>query len=161
MEETLDNSYQHISHTDEEMRTLVRDIYDQKIFCSLQVPEHENMMMVFMPLMFIMSPPTEPSYKKGGTIKEERKKKLNYISEKQHYDEVIYPQWEKETLPKIRAYVADTGMVYEEISKALPRSCNGYPIFASCHFLSKSDTKRFVEMYQKYEIKRKEFDKEF
>ena len=52
-------------------------------------------------------------------------------------------------------------MLYEDHSKAGPTSINGYPIFMSCKLLSKDDTKRFLDIYRKYEKMREEFEKEF
>lgn len=51
-------------------------------------------------------------------------------------------------------------MAYEFYGKELPRAVNGKPMFMSAHFLSKSDAKRFLEIYGRYELKRAEFDKE-
>jgi len=52
-------------------------------------------------------------------------------------------------------------MVFEENSKAGPTSYNGYPIFMSCQIISKSETRRFLEKYAKYEKMREEFEMNF
>jgi len=44
---------------------------------------------------------------------------------------------------------ADSGMLYEYISAAGPRACNGMPIFMSMRHLSKADTKRVNTELQK------------
>jgi hypothetical protein len=41
--------------------------------------------------------------------------------------------------------------VYEELSKALPRSINGMPMFPSCHMLNKADHQRLRAINQKIE----------
>lgn len=45
----------------------------------------------------------------------------------------------------------DWGMVYEYVSKAGPRSCNGMPMFMSFHIPNIHDTKIVWEMYKKIE----------
>jgi hypothetical protein len=55
----------------------------------------------------------------------------------------------------------DIGMLYEYNDKAGPRGINGYPMFTSCNIVSKADTKKFLEVYKKYEEARTEFEKNF
>ncbi|PGP20977.1 hypothetical protein COA01_15680 [Bacillus cereus] len=43
-----------------------------------------------------------------------------------------------------------TVALYEEYSKALPRSINGFPMFSSCGCLSKEEFDIFVEYYTKF-----------
>lgn len=45
----------------------------------------------------------------------------------------------------------DTVALYEEYSKAGPRSLNGYPMFMSCGALSKDEFEIFVKYYKQYE----------
>ncbi len=52
-------------------------------------------------------------------------------------------------------------MIYESYDKSLPMGVNGYPIFSSCGFLSKSDASRFLEYYRKYEKVREKLNNEF
>lgn len=47
----------------------------------------------------------------------------------------------------------DIGVVYEYWSQALPRSINGYPIFASCRFLHRLDWARAAKVIDR-ELKR-------
>jgi len=152
--------YEHKTFTDKEIKELVVKAFDGKIFTSYHC-KPEDMFMIFMPIMFINSPPSEPSKPDSDDIKEQRKNKLNYIKEKEHYDNVILSNWEKNIQPKIQTFLEDVGMLYESYDKALPKGVNGYPIFTSCGFLSKTDATRFLEIYNKYGKIRKELDEEF
>lgn len=58
---------------------------------------------------------------------------------------------EKEKIP------SNLGAVYEYYKEAAPRSCNGYPIFFSCHFLSSNDYKKLLAFIIQFEKKEKEF----
>lgn len=142
-------SWEHPIRTDEEIKELVRAVYDCKIFTSLQCPGHLAG-SIFMPAMFMCAPPTFPSL--TGNVKMDRKNKLNHISECLKYEE--------ETV-KREEYMNNIGMIYEDYSKAAPRGINGYPMFFSCNIVSIDDTKRFREMYGKYEAIREEFEKEW
>jgi hypothetical protein len=137
------------SMTTEELKKLVTDVYDQKIFTSFQCGG-SNIMMVFMPMMFISAAPTEPSKSENNQIN--RKNKLKYIEDKLRYEE--------ET-PEREAYIKNIGMLYEYYSEAGPRGVNGYPIFYSCKIVTIEDTKKFIDMYNKYIEMRKEFEKEW
>lgn len=141
-------NWEHRICTDAELKEIVRDVYDCKTFTSLQCKD--DMMMVFMPAMFIGSRPSAPSLGDNNQIN--RKNKLLYIEECLTY--------ERET-PERENFLKNIGMLYEDHSKAGPRSCNGYPIFMSCKIMSIEDTKRFVEIYRKYEEMRENFEKEF
>jgi len=153
--------YEHKTFTDEEIKELVVKAFEGKIFTSYHC-KPDDIGMVFMPIMFINSPPSEPSKNKDSDdIKEERKNKLDYLKEKEHYDEVVLPDWKKNTQPKIVDFLNNVGMIYESFDKALPRGVNGYPMFTSCGYLSKTDASRFLEYYTKYEKVREKLDKEF
>lgn len=45
--------------------------------------------------------------------------------------------------------IDDIGFVYEYYDKSGPRSINGYPIFFSCGFVSKTDAKRIMNKVSK------------
>lgn len=106
--------------------------------------------MVFMPILFIGAAPSTPSLSKNNQIN--RKNKL------EHIEEIL--KYKKET-PEREEYLKTIGMVFENYSKAGPRGINGYPIFYSCNIMSIDDTKRFIEMYKKYEEMRKNFEKDW
>jgi len=152
--------YEHKTFTDEEIKELVVKAFDCKIFTSYQC-KPDDIGMIFMPIMFINSPPTEPHKPKSDDIKEHRKNKLDYIKEKEHYDTVVLPNWKENIQPKIQTFLEDVGMLYESYDKALPTGINGYPIFASCGFMSKNDSSRFLDCYGKYQKMREELDKQF
>lgn len=140
------SNWKHKEMTEQELKELVRDVYDKKLFTSLQCSP--NMVtMVFMPLLFLGAAPSQPSKTDDNQL--DRKNKLNYIEEKLAY--------ERET-PKREAFIKNIGMVYSSLDDAGPRSINGYPIFYSMTIISIEDTKKFVEMYQKYEEMREEFE---
>lgn len=137
----------HKTLTEEELKELVRDAYDMKLFTSLQCDK--NMLsMVFMPAMFLGSRPTEPSL--GIDNQANRKMKLEYI------EEVLV--YEKET-PEREEFIKNIGMLYEYYSEASPRGVNGHPTFLSCKIVSYDDSQRFIEKYNKYVKKREEFEK--
>lgn len=146
------SNWDHKKHTDEELKKIVRDVYDCKLFTSLHLKGHDSYLLgsIFMPTMFIGAGPTEPSLVSDNQIN--RKNKLRYIEEKLQY--------EKET-PEREDFMKNIGMLYEENSKAGPRGINGYPIFMSCQILSIEDTNRFLDLYKRYEKMREEFENEF
>lgn len=160
----------HIKYTDQELKDLAIAVYDCKVFTSLQCKSHE-ITSCFPILMFMGSPPSpplEPDYKEGANIKENRKNKLNQISElkqwkidMKHYNEVTYPEWLKNEKPSIDKFMKNIGFLYESYDKAMPTSINGKPVFFSCTCVSKPDLKRFNEIYKNYCKKREEFDKSF
>jgi hypothetical protein len=143
------SNWKHHQFTNDELKKIVRDIYDQKIFTSLQC-DINSVSMVFMPMFFLGSGPSKPPLNENNQIN--RKNKLNYIEESLKY--------EKET-PEREEYIKNIGMLFEDMSKAGSRSINGYPIFYSCKIMSIEDTKKFIEMYRKYEDIRKNFEKEW
>jgi len=142
-------NWDHKIFTEEEMKTLVREVYDAKIFTSLHCGM-QNSMMVFMPMMFFGSAPTAPSLVSDNQVN--RKNKLNHIQAVLDY--------EKET-PAREEFIKNIGMLYEYHSEAGPRSCNGFPMFMSCKIVSIQETERFLEMYKKYEKMREDFENEW
>jgi hypothetical protein len=142
-------SWKHIEHTEEELKTIVKDVYDGKIFTSLHLSEDDQHLVtsVFMPLLFLGAAPSFPLSTKN--IKKDRKNKLIYMEE--------YQKWCDETQER-EEFMKNIGMVYEENSEAV-RSINGYPMFMSLKIVSQVDTKRFIEMYNKYVKMREEFEK--
>ena len=142
-------NWEHKVRTDEEMKELVRDVYDCKIFTSLQCPGNLTG-SIFMAAMFMGCEPSKPSLGKNNQIN--RSNKLHYIEAMLAYEE--------ET-PKREEFLKNIGMVYENYSKACPTAINGYPIFMSCQIASIDETKRFREMYGKYEKMREDFEKEW
>ena len=142
------SNWKHKEMTEQEIKKLVRDVYDNKIFTSFQC--NNMQMMVFMPLFFLGSAPS-PSPKTDNN-QLNRKNKLIYIDEKLTY--------ERETVER-EAYINNIGMVYSLLSDAGPTSINGYPIFYGMNIVSKEDAVKFIDIYNKYIKIREEFEKEW
>ena len=142
-------NWEHKIRTEEELKELVRAVYDCKIFTSLQCDDY-LIGSVFMPSMFMGASPSKPSNSTNNQIN--RKNKLQYIADMIEYEE---------DTPKREEFLKTIGMLYEDNSKAGPRAINGFPMFMSCNIVSISDTKRFIEMYTKYEKMREEFENEW
>ena len=142
------SNWKHNSFSNDELKEIVRDVYDCKVFTSLQC--RDNVSMAFMPILFLGMAPSTPSLSKNNQIN--RKNKLEYIEECIAY--------KKET-PEREEYLKNIGMLYEDIGKAGTMNCNGYPIFYSCKIISIDDTKKFLELYEKYEKIRENFEKEW
>lgn len=68
--------YEHKTFTDEEIKELVVKAFDCKIFTSYHC-KPTDIGMIFMPIMFINSPPTEPHKPDSDDIKLQRKRVLN------------------------------------------------------------------------------------
>ena len=51
---------------------------------------------------------------------------------------------------KSKEQFADLGLVYEYFDKAGPRAMNGYPMFTSCCFLDKVETKKMFGFFEEY-----------
>ena len=153
------SNWEHKIRTEAELKELVRDVYDCKLFTSLHCENH-MIGSIFMTFMFIGMPPTEPSFPKPvNDIRKDRKNKLLYIDDLEQWRKNMKEYDDEE--PKRVEFINTVGMLYEQNSKAGPMSVNGYPIFMSCNIVSISDTKRFIEMYKKYEEMREEFEKEW
>lgn len=112
-------NWTHISRTIDELKNLVRDAYDRKIFTSLQIDNKEitKLSMVFMPMLFIGSAPCPPNL--DGDNQKNRRAKLQYIQDCIEYEE---------DTKKRETYLKHIGMVYEYYDKASPRGINGMPI---------------------------------
>jgi hypothetical protein len=143
------SNWKHKEMSENELKELVRDVYDGKLFTTIQCPS--NMVtIVFMTLLFLDNSPSIPS--KTDDNQMNRKNKLIYIEEKLSY--------EKET-PERKEFIKNIGMVYSTLADAAPRSINGYPIFYNTKIVSIEDTKKFTDIYQKYVKMREDFEKEW
>lgn len=151
-------NWEHNKMTEDELKKLVRDVYDCKTFTSLQCGD--MVMSVFMPIMFLGVEPSKPRFPEPvGDIRKDRKNKLNHFDDIEKW-KIELQQW-KDDSEKRDNYFKNIGMIYEDHCKAGPGSINGYPMFMSCKIISIEDTKRFLEKYKKYEKMREEFEKEF
>jgi len=151
-------NWKHRELTTEELKEIVRGVYDGKYFTSLQCAD--EVITVFMPILFIGAEPSVPRTPKVvEDIRKNRKNKLNHFRDLEQYEKDLQ-EWKDNT--DIRnEFIDNIGMVYEDISKAGPGSINGYPTFFSCKIVSREDTNKFIEMYNKYVKMRQEFEKEW
>ena len=152
-------NWKHIEMTIDELKELVRGVYDRKYFTSLQCDGY-MVTMVFMPVLFFGAKPSKPAFPTPDKdIRKDRKNKLEHFNELEQWKKDVQ-EWEDDT--QIREeYFKNIGMIYEEFSKAGPRGINGYPTFVSCKIVSIEDTKKFIEMYKKYEKVREDFENEW
>jgi hypothetical protein len=156
-------NWEHIKLSDEELKILVKDAYDGKIFTSLHLGEFDQYLVgsIFMPVIFMGAPPSKPDFPKTtNNIRKDRKNKINHFTVDLPKWEQEHKQWEDETPLRLK-FLEEIGMLYEKNSEAGPRSINGYPIFFSCKIVSKEDTKKFLEMYNTYVKLRENFEKEW
>ena len=140
-------NWEHKKLTNSELKELVREVYDLKIYTSLHCKK-EDIIRVFMPVLYLGAKPSVASISKDNQIN--RKNKLKYIN-----DCLIY---EAET-PQREEFINNCGMLYEYYSEAAPRGVNGMPFFYSCKIVSIEDTKKFNDMYNEYVKVREEFEK--
>ena len=133
--ETLIKSHYHSERTDDELKTIAKDLYHQKIFSSSHIPKHSTHLInsIFMVLMFLSS---KIDWKDDSRIN-----KLIHI---------YLAHLEEDYAKRYDEYINDIGFIYESLDKALPMGINGFPIFYSCGILSKKDTDRMFDFYEKY-----------
>lgn len=152
-------NWEHKVLTNDELKELVRGVYDCKLFTSLQCPDH-LVGSIFMPAMFMGCAPSEPNFPDHvGNIRKDRKRKLLHIDALEQWRKDM-KEWEDET-EKREEFHKNIGMLYEEWSKAGPMGINGFPMFMSLRIVSIEDTKRFRVMYGEYQKMREDFEKEW
>lgn len=118
---------------DNALKQIAKDMYNNVIFSSLFLPEHDQYLISSIFMAFTLMGP-------GMDGKDERERGIGSILEQEHYE-----NWLKQI-----------GMIYENMSEAGPRGINGYPMFMSCKFIDIEDTKKVIEFYNQYrEIREK------
>jgi len=142
----LTESHYHNERTDDDLKIIAKDLYNQKIFSSSHIPEHSTHLInsIFMVLMFLSS--------NIDWRDDSRMNKLIHI---------YLAHLEKDYAKRYDEYINDIGFVYEQLDKAAPRGINGYPIFFSCGILSKKDTNRMFVFYEKYKELQEKIEDEF
>ena len=147
IEKEYSQKWKHHIHTDDELKTIARDIIDEKIFTDRHLGQDAGYMvqMVFMPVMLM-----GPTANTTGVEDEVAKKRieLEYEVSRRDVETKYYEQ-----------YLKEIGMIYEYMDKAMPRGINGYPIFGSCGFLSIDDYERMIVFYKKYKELKEEMEK--
>lgn len=53
--------------------------------------------------------------------------------------------------------IADIGLIYEDMDKAMPNTINGYPIFGSLRLLNKADAEKTFVFYDEYKALKSKF----
>jgi len=131
----LTESHFHNERSDDELKTIAKDLYNQKIFSSANIPPHSKHLLnsIFMVMMFI-SP-------KIDWKDDSRMNKLIHI---------FLSHLEEDYTKRYDEYINDIGFLYESMDKAAPRGINGFPMFFSCGILNKKDTERMFVFYEKY-----------
>lgn len=147
------------SHTDEELKKLVRDVDMSLVYTDKHaIQSNVEITNVFMILVFLFG---DTGKRINGSTKEEiRKNKIYNLllqSEKEAYFKTIGKTEEEAR----KEYIESIGMVYEYMSEASPMGINGQPCFMSCKFLSTEDTVRFWELYGAYIKMKDALDMEF
>jgi hypothetical protein len=141
------------SQTEDYIKQLAKDIYNNKVFTAFMIPENQRaamIKMVFMPLLFM--DPQHPHTTDVNTAKLRDNKIWEILDQD---DEV--EDYNKNFIPSI-------GMVYEYYvdeygrDNCMPRGINGFPMFSSCRMLNLEDTEKLREFYEKYSKIREEAD---
>lgn len=142
--------------TEEELKKIAKDIFNDKVFTIFQIPEAQRASMckmVFMPLLF-MGPSCpyqissdDPNYKIY-----ERENKIWEIlhkdEEERQFKELYMP-----SIGLVYAYYVENGN-----HNTSPRSINGFPIFTSCRFLNPEDTDKLRDYLDEYAKLRETID---
>jgi hypothetical protein len=133
--ETLIKSHYHSERTDDELKTIAKDLYNQKIFSSANIHKHSLHLInsIFMVLMFL-----------SPKITWEDNLRMNKLIH------IYLASLEEDYAKRYDEFINDIGFVYEYLDKATTTGINGYPIFYSCGILNKKDTERMWEFYEKY-----------
>jgi hypothetical protein len=130
----LVNSWIHPEQTVEELKNIAKDLYHNKIFSDRHLGKEYHMLQsVFMVMMF-MKQNIEWDL-------ESREGKIIHL---------LLQDLEKEHDKRRDGYYNNIGFIYEYLDKANPMAINGFPTFFSCRFLTKTDTDRMFEYYEKY-----------
>lgn len=160
----MESKWKHTSQTDECLKKIAKDIYNSLIYTDRHFSKNDNIISHFMPLLF-MGPktPEAPKYpSENSNLEGQRDNKLYDLVQREkdqkEYEKALenFP-FEKECYDK---YIADIGLVYEYMSGSMsPMAINGKPVFMSCRFLDKDDTKKMFDYYNQYSEIREKADK--
>ena len=118
--EFSDEPLVHIDHTDKQLKDLVIDVFENRVFTSFHLRDQNDIRLVFPVIMFLLSPLGINDYKESGNIAEDRKNKLIHLEETKYYNEVYIKEWEEKELPKRKNFLSEVGMIYEDMDSAMP-----------------------------------------
>jgi hypothetical protein len=144
--ETLTKSHYHSERTDDELKTIAKDLYNQKIFSSSNIPQHSTHLInsIFMVLMFL-----------SPKVTWEDNSRMNKLIH------IYLAHLEEDYAKRYDTFINDIGFLYEYLDEAGPMGINGFPMFYSCGILSKKDTERMWEFYEKYKELQEKIENEF
>lgn len=141
------------NQTDEYIKQLSKDIYNDKIFTSYMIPENQReamLKMVFMPLLFLG--PQKPFTSNVGKAESRENRIWELLDEDDEIED-----YNKNFLAKI-------GIIYEYYCdengshNTFGRSINGMPSFQSFRVLNIEDTDKLRDYYEQYSKIREEAD---
>jgi hypothetical protein len=144
------NKWEWENLSDEILKGVAKDIYNQKIFTSNHLSEYDNIGSVFMAFIFMggIENDLEKTYENDDIVRKRQKKlyNLNMLIERDKYFE------EKGTTAQGAhdKWYSDIGIVYEYLSEAGPMAINGKPTFLSMKLMNKEDSKKLWEFYEQY-----------
>ena len=150
--------------TDEELKQIAKDLYNNKIFCDRHLSQYDRIESHFMVILFMgpkkPEPPTYPS--DDSNLQGSRDNKLYDLvqreSDQKEYEKKLteYPY----ELEYYNEYLKNIGMVYEylDVGKNSPMCVNGKPVFFSSRFLNVEDTKKMFEYFEQYKSIREQAD---
>ncbi len=139
------------SKSDDELKTLAKELFNNAIFTDRHIRDSSDLRRIFMVLMFM----GHRSY--DATTRQGKIERLLTEAAKDNYF-LTLGKTEDEAR---KDYFSSIGLIYEYYDKAMPMGINGYPIFGSCRFLSKEDTEKMFEFYDKYCDMQKKLSEEF
>jgi hypothetical protein len=136
------NKWKHYEYSDEELKEIAMDIYNNKIFTNRHLADYEKHMTtsIFMPMLFMVTNSSTSADSRSGKIdnvlidaaRDEYFAKLGKTEEEVH-----------------AAYIKDIGLIFEYYSKALPTAINGCPTFGSVRYLTIEQTDKMNAYYIK------------
>lgn len=133
--EQLSNPWSFYEYSDTELKQFAKDIYHNLIFTDRHIEEHSKNLIssIFMPIVFMghINWPTDNS----------RESKIVRI---------LLEDKEEDYKKRYSAYINNVGLIFEYLEKSGNRSINGYPMFFSLNVLSKEQTDKMFDYYNKY-----------
>ena len=140
LEEKYKQKWESKSLSDDDLKKIAKDLFNGDIYTDRHCREYE-ILQRFLPLIFMA-----PGKSSSSDTSEKR-------------DDVIYEIIEREIEEKYyKEFVSRIGLIFEYLDKCGPTSLNGGPVFFSCRFLTKEDTIKMFDYYDKYKTLRESVD---